>query len=1456
MKQMKRIIGILLSIVLFFGTIPMSAEAALGGRDWRWPVPASNSLSSCYLDGRSHYALDISAGGGSSIYASYPGTVIYTYTGCGYDYGKSSSCPCGSCGDLGNSVFIKHSYNGVSYVSRYGHLRSVKVSVGQTVTKDSVIGTVGSTGYSSGNHLDFRIYKGTTTSHVAARDSIDSFKDEFLEMPAGLNANAAGTACCYTYVSEVKAQYAGSIQHVPKGSYDAISGGENCVGISGWAYDPDNIGEQVYVHVYIDGKFAGELFANAYRPDVNNVFGCGNYHGFSGEIPYNVSSSGEHTVEVYALDLTYGAQSTYLGSKTATITQDATPPIVSNIMVDVDSEGYTVTCKVSDNIGVVNVKFPTWPLPDGSWQPVWHEGTISRDIAICRINISDHGNIKNIDYATHIYAYDAAGNIGKGYCEWTYIGDIPPAIIEDEYNGSKYKVYDSGISWVEAEEFCEKQGGHLVTITSAEEQVFVQSLLETGASKNQYWIGGKFVDDVFTWVTGEDTDYTNWNTNEPSRLGYEGEVENYVQMYNNAQANEKYKWNDMYVNNYVPNGDDFWGIRNVGFIYEEEHQHEYTSEIEKEENCIEEGVRVYFCACGERYTESIAATGHMYETVVTAPGCEEKGYSTHICQNCLDSYVDNETVALGHKLGNWTTMENATCENTGSEKRVCDRCSYTEIRTTVATGHTYETVVTAPSCTEKGYSTHTCKTCGKSYTDSEKATLGHKYGSWTTVKAATCEVVGSEKRVCERCSNTETRSVAAKGHAYETVVTAPGCETTGYSTHICKTCGKSYTDSEKAALGHKYGSWTTVKAATCENAGSEKRVCERCSNTETRSVAAKGHAYETVVTAPGCETTGYSIHTCKICGKSYTDSEKAALGHKYGSWTTVKAATCENAGSEKRVCERCSNTETRSVEAKGHTYETVVTAPSCTEKGYSTHTCKNCEDSYTDNEKEALGHKYGNWTTVKSATCESTGSEKRVCERCSNTETRSVEAKGHTYETVVTAPGCETTGYSTHTCKICGDSYTDGTTDALGHKLGNWTTVKEATCEEGGSEIRSCERCDYEEIQKTAVADHKYKKVTTLPTCEESGYTTYTCKVCGYCYDGDEKEALGHSFTNYISDNNATEDFPGTKTAKCDRCNATDTIPETSEEVPENPESKDVIRLAGSTRYDTGYAVADVLKETLGVDKFEAVVVATGKNFADALAGSYLAVQKNAPIILTSGKADNVAQLHEYIKDNVCENGTVYILGGEAAVPESVEDISGYTVKRLAGSSRYDTNLEILLEAGIPGDEIIVATGKSFADSLSASAAKLPILLVKPNATLDIAQKALLKNMNKIYIVGGEGAVSSAYETELAAYGMVERVFGSSRYDTSVEIAKAFSGSVDKIVVASGKNFPDGLCGGPLAAALNVPLILTRDNGADAAMEYAEENAVVGGYVLGGTGALTDDTVVDVFKLQNAQEIK
>lgn len=295
----------------------------------------------------------------------------------------------------------------------------------------------------------------------------------------------------------------------------------------------------------------------------------------------------------------------------------------------------------------------------------------------------------------------------------------------------------------------------------------------------------------------------------------------------------------------------------------------------------------------------------------------------------------------------------------------------------------------------------------------------------------------------------------------------------------------------------------------------------------------------------------------------------------------------------------------------------------------------------------------------------------------------------------------------------------------------------------------------------------------------------------------------------------------------------------------------EVIRLSGSGRYETGYAVADALKEVLGVEKFETVVIATGNKFADALSGSYLASMKQAPILLTNEKQTQITKLHDYIKKNVVKGGKIYILGGTGAVPDSVEKLlkTDYQVKRLKGATRYETNLAILKEAGIAGDQLIVATGQKFADSLSASAARLPILLVKPDETLTKEQKAVLRNIKTIYVIGGEGAVSSAYEKELKQFGKVERIFGESRYETSVAAAEIFCGNSDMAVIANGKKFPDGLCGGPLAAALNVPLILTADGKTDAAKNYLAEKEIASGYVLGGDSALSDETVETVFGL-------
>ena len=106
---------------------------------------------------------------------------------------------------------------------------------------------------------------------------------------------------------------------------------------------------------------------------------------------------------------------------------------------------------------------------------------------------------------------------------------------------------------------------------------------------------------------------------------------------------------------------------------------------------------------------------------------------------------------------------------------------------------------------------------------------------------------------------------------------------------------------------------------------------------------------------------------------------------------------------------------------------------------------------------------------------------------------------------------------------------------------------------------------------------------------------------------------------------------------------------------------------------------------------------------------------KKAPIILTKEKENYMKLAVDYIEENVKAGAVVYILGGDAVVPTSVDtrlEKAGFKVERLAGSDRYRTNIEILKAAGVEGGEILVATGEKYADSLSASARGKRILML------------------------------------------------------------------------------------------------------------------------------------------------
>ena len=166
------------------------------------------------------------------------------------------------------------------------------------------------------------------------------------------------------------------------------------------------------------------------------------------------------------------------------------------------------------------------------------------------------------------------------------------------------------------------------------------------------------------------------------------------------------------------------------------------------------------------------------------------------------------------------------------------------------------------------------------------------------------------------------------------------------------------------------------------------------------------------------------------------------------------------------------------VEAHEHSYTAVVTAPTCTEKGYTTHTCS-CGDSYVDTYVDALGHAWDNGKVTKEPTETETGVKTFTCTRCGETKTEVIPALSHehSYKAVVTDPTCTAKGYTTHTC-ACGDSYVDTYVDALGHAWDNGTVTKPATATEAGIKTYTCTRCGE-------------TKTETIPAggCPSAGFT-------------------------------------------------------------------------------------------------------------------------------------------------------------------------------------------------------------------------------------------------------------------------------------------------------------------------------------------------------------------------------
>lgn len=224
--------------------------------------------------------------------------------------------------------------------------------------------------------------------------------------------------------------------------------------------------------------------------------------------------------------------------------------------------------------------------------------------------------------------------------------------------------------------------------------------------------------------------------------------------------------------------------------------------------------------------------------------------------------------------------------------------------------------------------------------------------------------------------------------------------------------------------------------------------------------------------------------------------------HQYEEKITTEAS-CTAVGVKTFTCKECNESYTEEIPMTEHTYTSSITKePTCSEKGVTTFTCTACNDNYTE-EIELIPHTFGEATITKEPTCIAEGEKTATCTVCGATEvSEKMATVAHTYQSKVTvAATCTEKGVNTLTCSVCNDSREESS-KALGHNYQQSNVITKCTCTSDGEVTMTCSRCkdSYNETKKAT--GHNWVDAS----CTQAKY----CRNCNL----KEGDALGHNYQN------------------------------------------------------------------------------------------------------------------------------------------------------------------------------------------------------------------------------------------------------------------------------------------------------------------------------------------------------